>query len=44
MDLNLNQVLYPASNVRTISSLKLMDTLEYNSLTRGVYHEREQRS
>jgi len=34
-------IMYPASNVRTVSSLKLMDTLEYNDLTRGVYHDRE---
>jgi len=37
-------VVCPASNVRTVSSLKLMDTLEYNDFTRGVYHDREQRS
>jgi len=34
---------FSASQVGTVSSLKLMDTLGYNYPTRGVYHDQEQR-
>ena len=35
--------LFSASNVGTVSSSKLMDTLRYNEPTRGVYHDQEHR-